>query len=1379
MIANTLMTCPASASNCPAAQQASSANNNDFNMVFVNVDPDGGNNFDSSSANLSLPAGAVVLFAGLYWEGDTLPVGGNGIPAPDPTARNVVRFRAPDGVGYRTETATTLDSSNVSGTGNYYQGFVDVTGVVSAAGSGTYTVANVQAAQGPNKMAGWALVLVVRDTSLPARNMVVLDGLKTVNSTVGSISGSLTGFQTPPVGPVHTVVGAVAMEGDGNTTGDSASLDGTRLSDANTPSNNVFNSAISFEGVRFSDKSPDFVNQLGFDAKLIDANGILPNGATSATVALSTSGDTYLPGVAMFQTDLFAPAIESDKTQQNLDNPGGDFRPGDRIQYTIRLTNTGLDGAANLALQDAIPANTRYVPGSLEQTAVATNTAACPGTFTPLTDAAGDDAAEFDSANQRVDFRLGNAASATSGGLLPANPSGQAGATQCVRFTVQIDADVVDQATIVNQGQSSFFGQSLGTPLTDVTPTTMATIDAPDLTIAKTHTGNLTGGTTVPYTVTVSNSGHLASSGTTTVTDVLDATNFTSVTSATGTGWGCTIAVLTVTCSRVDVLAPGASFPPITIDAALVAAPGTVINTAHVDNPSDSNASNNDATDVGPGVIVADVAITKQADPDTVLAGQQTTFTLVASNAGPSDAASVIVDDPLAPNFTVVSVKTSQGTCTTAVSCSLGTLPAGTSATITIVASPTATTATTVTNTATISTTTDENGQTANDTASADVTVTPAADLSVTKTGPTTANAGNQITWTLHAANNGPSAATNAVLYDLLPAAVDPATAAVTGATCTLGGASPRLLTCGPLATVASGASATLTITATLLPGTGAQTVSNGALVNSDTNDPDPGNNLAIDQTLATPAADLVLTKTAPGGVNEQPPPPANVGDVVPFMLTATNNGPSDSPDAIVTDTLPAGLTFVSSTGNCAPAGQQLTCDRGAPLAPGATWTFNVNALVGPAAAQSTITNTATISGPVGDQDPSSNDAAAGVQIAPAVSLDVTKLASSPAPVAGTDVTYTILVSNDGPDTATGVTITDPLPAGLTYVSSTAAQGSCTATGALVSCAVGSIPVGGSTLATITAGVGPGTAGSTITNTATASATEHNTSPDLSTASAAIQPTTTQIPATTLTVTKTVNHTRAPFGTSLKYTITINNAGPGPAVTPTLTDMLSARASILSVQTPSGSCDRRNPLTCQLGSTAAGQQVRITLLVRPQRLGKLRNTASVTTPTPLTPTSRTLATATTTITPGPHSRLVLHDAARPPTIPPGGIATYLPKVSNPNPWPLRNVQVCDRLPTGTKFVAASLGAKLTGPVVCWTIRTLPDGARTVWMRVEPLLGVTGPLRDAATTAATAGRQRLTAHADAQVLVALTGVCGSASDLPHLPTITDPLAVIAC
>ena len=93
--ANTLMTCPASAPTCAAAQAGTQGgtlgNNNGYAMTYVDVDGLTGT-FNSSSADLSLPADAFVLWAGLYWAGDTAAAR-LGAAAPNPALRNTASLR--------------------------------------------------------------------------------------------------------------------------------------------------------------------------------------------------------------------------------------------------------------------------------------------------------------------------------------------------------------------------------------------------------------------------------------------------------------------------------------------------------------------------------------------------------------------------------------------------------------------------------------------------------------------------------------------------------------------------------------------------------------------------------------------------------------------------------------------------------------------------------------------------------------------------------------------------------------------------------------------------------------------------------------------------------------------------------------------------------------------------------------------------------------------------------------------------------------------------------------------------------------------------------------------------------------------------------------
>ncbi len=241
----------------------------------------------------------------------------------------------------------------------------------------------------------------------------------------------------------------------------------------------------------------------------------------------------------------------------------------------------------------------------------------------------------------------------------------------------------------------------------------------PDMTIIKSHSpinfvqGSIGTGT---YTLTAMNSSVGTSASTTaavTVTDTLP-TGITP-TSATGTGWGpglnvCSVVGQTVTCTRSNVLAPNTSYPPITITVSVaVTAPATVTNTAVVSGGGETNTANDTATDVA-NVLPptdADMTITKTASVSTVMQGSPPfTYTLAVTNNGPALATNVTVTDTLPTQVSYVSAAATQGTCSQAggtVTCHLGTMLSGATATVTITVS--AVTRGQVTNTATVSAT--------------------------------------------------------------------------------------------------------------------------------------------------------------------------------------------------------------------------------------------------------------------------------------------------------------------------------------------------------------------------------------------------------------------------------------------------------------------------------------------------------------------------------------------------------------------------------------------------------------------------------------------------------------------------------------------------
>ena len=907
--ANSLEVCPAAASGCTAARNTppissgtnNALNNNTYNMQYVNTGPSGTvgtvQTFDSSSATLSLPPGATVLFAGLYWGADTSAGSVIGTPAPHAApgctappltgpncAANVVGLQLPGASNYTTVTANTANPANfiVSSSANTrYTAFADVTSMVQAAGPGTYSVGNVQAGTGGDRYAGWTLVVAYQDPSQPPRNLTVDDGLVTVQSGSPAITIPVSGFTTPPSGPVRTTLGFVAYEGDAGLTGDSATLNTTKLSDPGSPANNFFDGSITNLGANVTTRNPNDSNNFAYDSMLVNANGILGHSVNSANIVVTTSGDTYFPAVVTFATDLFAPNITSTKSVTNVTHPGGPDQRGDVLRYTVSYINTGSDAASNFVMRDAIPAGTTYVPGSLRITAG-------PQAPASPTDALGDDAAEFNSSSGEVVFRLGAGGNATTGGTIAA--SGDPGSTVTATFDVTINADDQPGQQILNQANATFTGFTLGTSFNDTTPQVVNTVAAPSLTLTKTHPpGPLIDGATTTFTLSVTNVGNMPTDGSTvTVTDPFPAISFSAIANAGGDGWNCQTAGLTLTCSRSDALAGGDAYPPILVDATVAdLAPETIINTATVSGGGSAPAS---ASDGGGTSGLANVSITKTADPTTVQSGGTVTFTLNVANAGPSPAQNVMVSDPIdLSSFSDVSVDSSQGTCDATVSCSLNSIADNGSATITITATVKAG-ASTLMNDASVSSVTPDPDNSDNS-ASAAINVITSADLSIAKTGATTnPDQGATTSYTLTVSNNGPNTAAGVVVNDSLPSQFTATAAGGGGFGCTLPGGPGGTVVC-TLASLAptNGAPVQITITGTVAAGTAGQAISDAATVTSNAGDPDQTNNTATFNQVVGPVADMAISKQALESDGTTPvTTPLAVGATFIYALTAT-----------------------------------------------------------------------------------------------------------------------------------------------------------------------------------------------------------------------------------------------------------------------------------------------------------------------------------------------------------------------------------------------------------------------------------------------------------------------------------------------------------
>jgi uncharacterized repeat protein (TIGR01451 family) len=381
-IGNTLMTCsdpPRTVSNntgpaCGTAQNSNSttnANNLFYNMQYVDVDSDA-STFNSSTAQLNIPAGATVIWAGLYWHGIST----------NAQQRNQVKFKPPGQANYTSLTAADVQ---VQGARQFYQGFVDVTTLVRNTGSGTYGVADVLSTVEPNSEAGWSLVVVYNDPNEPYRNLTVFDGLTTVftsvNGTEARESVTLSGFRTPGSGPFTTKLGMVVYDGDATITGDRVLLNNTPISNPTSPENDFFNGTIS----AFTDsRNPNFNNQLGIDIDLLTGANIselIGNDRSSATFTFSTNntGEAYYPGV--FTLAIDSPLLDITKTPlANTAPRGSDVT----FRITVRNRGIGTATATGVVLNDPLPQGVTLVSVS---DPACQNTFPCTlGTLTPNQD---------------------------------------------------------------------------------------------------------------------------------------------------------------------------------------------------------------------------------------------------------------------------------------------------------------------------------------------------------------------------------------------------------------------------------------------------------------------------------------------------------------------------------------------------------------------------------------------------------------------------------------------------------------------------------------------------------------------------------------------------------------------------------------------------------------------------------------------------------------------------------------------------------------------------------------------------------------------------------------------------------------------------------
>ncbi|MFL5737671.1 MAG: hypothetical protein ACJ76P_10065 [Actinomycetota bacterium] len=865
---------------------------------------------------------------------------------------------------------------------------------------------------------------------------------------------------------------------------------------------------------------------------------------------------------------------------------------------------------------------------------------------------------------------------------------GKAGGTMATTYTIKVIAPgtgTMGGLIYDHSGGSFHYNSDFTTNYYSVTATEQA-----DVSITKSDSPDpVTAGNNETYTLHVANAGP-STAHNTTVTDPLPAgTSFVSADN------GGTNSAGTVTWNLGD-LASGASTDLQLVVKVNASRTTNISNTATVaTSTTDASNANNSATQATTVNTSADVSISKSDSPDPVNAGQSLQYTLNVGNAGPSDAQNVSVSDPLPAGVSYVSATPSQGSCSQAagtVTCSLGSVAAGATPSITINTTAGATGGG-ISNTATVSSTTSDPSN-ANNSSTQGTTITPRADLSVTKSDfPDPVVAGNNETYTMVVTNNGPSTAQSVQLSDPLPAGTSFVSA-------DSGGSNSAGTVTWNLGSMANGATTTVHLTVKVNAGR-MSNISNTATVSSSTSDGTPGNNSATAGTTVNTSADLSITKS-------DAPDPVVAGNPLTYTLNVANAGPSDATNVVVSDPLPGGVSYSSATpsqGSCSQAAGTVTCSLGTVSASG---TASISIVV-TAGASGPLSNTATVSSDVSDPSNANNISTASTTVSPRADLAVTASDSVDPVTAGNNLTYTLNVTNNGPSTATGVTLSDAVPTGTSYVSASPSQGSCSQAAGTVTCSLGSLANGASASIALTVHVDPSrTTPLSDTAAVRSGVVDPNPANDSDT-----EPTAVSVSAD-LGVSKSDASDPAGAGTDLTYAIDVQNSGPSNATGVVVSDPVPAGTTFVSAD--NGGTASGGTVTWNLGGLANGASttLHVTVHIDPARVAPLSNTASVSATSPDPDSGNDSDTEGTTIAVLGDLGVTVSDGQS--SVVAGGSTTYAVTLTNHGvSTAAAGVVVSAPIPGGTSGSESEPNCAISGGVLdCTTAAPLAPGNSVTW-----------------------------------------------------------------
>ena len=585
------------------------------------------------------------------------------------------------------------------------------------------------------------------------------------------------------------------------------------------------------------------------------------------------------------------------------------------------------------------------------------------------------------------------------------------------------------------------------------------------------------------------------------------------------------------------------------------------------------------------------------------------------------------------------------------------------------------------------------------------------ADLSIVKTDSADPiSPGDSFTYSLLVTNHGPHIAYNINVTDEIPANLvfNSATPSASG------GSLPNLFWNIPSLTVGESYEILINVTvSTSVTGL----ISNTAFANNDTRDPVAGNNYDTEETTVIETADLSL-------IESDSADPVYPGDSFTYNLHILNNGVYAAENVVIVDYLPAGLSLISAGPTPSDvSGSKLTWNL-ASLAVGSSMDISILVSVDNIAS-TVVTNNAEVSSDTFDPTSANNAASETTTINVAADLSISKSSDLDSLYPGDALTYTVVLSNNGPDVSTAVNVSDMLPDEVSFVS--ASPSPTGNSGSLYFWNFASLANAESETITIDVLVGSSSSG-ILTNNVEVSSDTYDPLSENNMASKAVA----IGDAADLSIEKTASTNAVIVGEELNYSIMVTNNGPHTAEYLLVSDNLPSDVTFLSAD-PAPSGNTGQTYYWNLVSLNAGESFEIQINVSADAMGTIVNTAQVTSDTyDLSPFNNENSVETYVTGIADLSIEKTSEFTEP--LYAGDLIIYYLNVTNHGPDIALNVNVTDILPNGVTFSDSNLLPSGNNGSKYWWIISSMDVNESIIIRVNVTVnqGFSGKITNIAT-----------------------------------------------